>query len=112
MGVATDVGEQDVIARGTTTRRATSPAGARFRAKIVPMPGPARGTRQHRTLARADNPEQLVQLKVRVSDRVRAKLHAAAAAANVSASVYLEELLERTPMPEPIQESLPLAETA
>jgi predicted HicB family RNase H-like nuclease len=75
------------------------------------MPGPARGTRQRRPLARAENPEELVKLQVRVPDRLRRKLHEAAAAANVSASVYLEQLLEHA-MPEPAQEPLPLAETA
>lgn len=83
-----------------------------FGSKIGSMPGPARGTRQRRPLARAENPEELVKLQVRVPDRLRRKLHDAAAAANVSASVYLERLLEQSPMPEPAQEPLPLAETA
>ncbi|PZU49472.1 MAG: hypothetical protein DI571_02360 [Arsenicicoccus sp.] len=75
------------------------------------MPGPVRGRRQRRALAHAENPEELVKLQVRVPARLRSKLHTAAAAVDMSASAYLEQLLEQAPMPD-AQTSLPLAESA
>ena len=72
---------------------------------------PTRGTRQRRALAHAENPEELVKLQVRVPARLRSKRHAAAAAVDMSASAYLEQLLEQAPMPD-AQGSLPLAESA
>lgn len=73
-----------------------------------------RGSRQaqRRALAQAEDPEQLVQLLVRVPARLRSKAHTVAAALNMSTAAYLEQLLEQAPMPEPAQEPLPLGETA
>lgn len=78
----------------------------------MPGTGARRGARQRRALASTADPDQMVELKVRVPSRLRSKVHAAAAALDVSASAYLEQLLEQAPMPEAMQEPLPLAETA
>lgn len=73
---------------------------------------PPRGHHQRRVLVPRENPEEVVVLKVRVPYRLRAKAHAAAAVLNVSATAYLEQLLEAAPMPEPVQTPLPRAESA
>lgn len=72
-----------------------------------------RGSRQfqRRAVARAENPEQLVQMNVRIPDRLRAKAREAAATLGISTNAYLEQLLEQAPMPD-AQGSLPLAESA
>jgi predicted HicB family RNase H-like nuclease len=72
----------------------------------------SRGKRQQRSLAHRENPEELVAFKVRVPDRLRSKAHAAAAALNISTAVYIEQLLDAAPMPEPVRPPLPLAESA
>lgn len=72
----------------------------------------SRGQRQRRPTVEVANPEQLVQISLRVPARLRAKANAAAAALNISTTVYLEQLIEAAPMPEPIESPLPLAESA
>jgi len=75
------------------------------------MPTP-RGQRQRRVLAQVTNPEQIVEIKVRVPARLRSKTHANAASLNISAAVYIEQLLEQAPVLELSQVPLPLAESA
>jgi len=96
---------------GPTPRRATSTTCRPFTDNITLMPTP-RGQRQRRALAQVANPEQIVEIKVRIPARLRSKAHTHAAALNISAAAYLEQLLEAAPMPEPIQPSLPLAQSA
>jgi hypothetical protein len=73
---------------------------------------PGTRQRQRRELGRRDNPEELVEFKVRVPHRLRVKAHAAAALLNVSTAALLEQLLEDMPMPAPTEDPLPLAESA
>jgi hypothetical protein len=72
----------------------------------------ARGTRQRRVLASNSNPEELVPVQARVPARLRAKVHEAAAAMNLSTSAYLELVFEQLEVPERPQIPLPLAESA
>jgi predicted HicB family RNase H-like nuclease len=72
----------------------------------------ARGQRQRRPTVEVADPEELVRISLRVPARLRAKANAAAAALNISTTVYLEQLLDAAPMPEPVESRLPLAESA
>jgi len=96
---------------GPTPRRATSTTCRPFTDNITSMPTP-RGQHQRRALAQVADPEQIVEIKVRIPARLRSKAHTHAAALNISAAAYLERLLEAAPTPEPIQPSLPLAQSA
>lgn len=75
-------------------------------------PGGVRGKPQRRRPPdEPSNPNELVQLGIRIPARLRAKARRNAAAAGLSLAVYIEQLLDQAPALE-APNPLPLAESA